>query len=140
MAHKTLIGGTAYEVSGSKTLIGGTAYSIKNGKTLVDGTAYEVGFAKIVTITIGAKVDVGTPSNPTKAYVKINGQTYDGSAEYTLSVPVGTIVTCYGANNVFLNEVSMGGVQTTYEHEITTNTKFEIVSNTFVGFVYITEE
>lgn len=45
MAHKTLIGGTAYEISGGKTLVNGTAYSIKNGKTLVGGTAYEVGFA-----------------------------------------------------------------------------------------------
>lgn len=46
MGHKTLIGGTAYEITGGKTLVDGTAYSIKNGKTLVDGTAYEVGFEK----------------------------------------------------------------------------------------------
>lgn len=44
MAHKTLIGGTAYEITGGKTLVDGTAYSIKSGKTLVGGTAYEVGF------------------------------------------------------------------------------------------------
>ena len=44
MAHKTLIGGTAYEISGGKTLVNGTAYSIDKGKTLVGGTAYEVGF------------------------------------------------------------------------------------------------
>lgn len=42
MAHKTLISGTAYEISGGKTLVNGTAYSIKNGKTLVGGTNYEV--------------------------------------------------------------------------------------------------
>lgn len=46
MAHKTLIGGTAYEIGGGKTLVGGTAYSIDKGKALVDGTAYEVGFRK----------------------------------------------------------------------------------------------
>lgn len=44
MAHKTLIGGTAYEITGGKTLIGGTAYSVVNGKTLVGGTTYDVGF------------------------------------------------------------------------------------------------
>lgn len=44
MAHKTLIGGTAYEIGGGKTLVNGTAYSIDKGKTLVGGTAYEVGF------------------------------------------------------------------------------------------------
>ena len=46
MAHKTLIGGTAYKVSGGKTLIGGTAYKIKNGKTLINGTAYKVPLKK----------------------------------------------------------------------------------------------
>lgn len=50
MAHKTLIGGTAYEISGGKTLVNGTAYSIDKGKTLVDGTAYEVGFLSLVPI------------------------------------------------------------------------------------------
>ena len=44
MAHKTLIGGTAYEISGGRTLINGTAYSIAGGKTLVGGTAYGISF------------------------------------------------------------------------------------------------
>ena len=44
MAHKTLINGTAYEISGGRTLVNGTGYSIDKGKTLVGGTAYEVGF------------------------------------------------------------------------------------------------
>ena len=42
MAHKTLIDGTAYEVSGGKTLVSGTAYEIEIGKTLVSGTAYAI--------------------------------------------------------------------------------------------------
>lgn len=45
MGHKTLIDGTAYEISGGKTLVNGTGYSIDKGKTLVGGTAYEVGFS-----------------------------------------------------------------------------------------------
>ena len=44
MAHKTLIGGTAYEISGGKTLVGGTAYSIAKGRTLVGGAGYEIPF------------------------------------------------------------------------------------------------
>lgn len=50
MAHKTLIDGTAYEISGGKALVNGTAYSIKNGKTLVGGTAYEIGFEAFTPI------------------------------------------------------------------------------------------
>lgn len=44
MAHKTLIGGTAYEIDGGKALVDATAYEIDKGKTLVGGTTYEVGF------------------------------------------------------------------------------------------------
>lgn len=44
MAHKTLIGGTAYEITGGKTLIDGTGYSISGGKTLIGGTGYDVSF------------------------------------------------------------------------------------------------
>jgi hypothetical protein len=44
MAHKTLIGGTAYEISGGKTLVDGTTYNINGGKTLVGGTAYKIEF------------------------------------------------------------------------------------------------
>ncbi|MBQ1501888.1 MAG: hypothetical protein IIZ45_04655, partial [Firmicutes bacterium] len=46
MGHKTLIGGTAYDISGGKTLIGGTAYDIKGGKTLIGGTGYDISFAQ----------------------------------------------------------------------------------------------
>lgn len=44
MAGKTLIGGTAYTITGGKTKIDGTAYSIKKGKTKIGGTAYDINF------------------------------------------------------------------------------------------------
>lgn len=81
MAHKTLIGGTAYEIGGGKTLVNGTGYSIDKGKTLVGGTAYEVGFAEMVTIVI-------TGSGGDYACVIFDGVTYDSAA--TLEVPIGT--------------------------------------------------
>ena len=45
MAHKILIGGTAYEVKGGECLVNGTAYSIKKGRTLIGGTGYDITFA-----------------------------------------------------------------------------------------------
>ena len=45
MAHKTLIGGTAYDTKGGKCLVGGTVYSIKKGRTLVGGAGYDVSFS-----------------------------------------------------------------------------------------------
>lgn len=49
MAHKTLISGTAYSVTGGRELIGGTGYGCKAGKTLIGGTAYEVKFSDGLT-------------------------------------------------------------------------------------------
>lgn len=44
MAHRTLIGGTSYEISGGKALINGSGYHIAGGKTLVNGTSYDISF------------------------------------------------------------------------------------------------
>lgn len=51
MAHKTLINGTAYEVSGGKTLVNGTGYSIDKGKTMVDGTVRDIDFKKVYYVS-----------------------------------------------------------------------------------------
>lgn len=63
MAHKTLIGGTAYSIKSGRTLVGGTAYSVIGGKTLVGGTAYEIGFgggggggATVGNLAVGSSV------------------------------------------------------------------------------------
>lgn len=45
MAHKTLLGGTAYTVAGGRELIDGVSYTKKQGKTCIDGAAYTLGFA-----------------------------------------------------------------------------------------------
>ena len=42
MAHKTLVDGVSYDITGGKTLINGTSYSIKNGKSMMDGTVYDI--------------------------------------------------------------------------------------------------
>lgn len=49
MAHKTLINGTGYDISGGREMIGGTGYAKKGGRTLIDGTAYEVKFSDGLT-------------------------------------------------------------------------------------------
>ena len=46
MAHKILIGGTAYEVKGGKCLVNGTSYDIKKGRTLIGGTGYDITFGQ----------------------------------------------------------------------------------------------
>lgn len=44
MAHKTLINGTAHEITGGLTLVEGTSYSVKNGRVLVGGASYDINF------------------------------------------------------------------------------------------------
>lgn len=63
MAHKTLVGGTVYSISGGKTLVNGTAYKVSGGKTLVGGTGYGVQFGTpISSLAVGKSV-----------YLKVNG-------------------------------------------------------------------
>ena len=85
MAHKTLIGGTTYEISGGKTLVNGTAYSIDKGKTLVGGTAYDVGFSSEATVKISGGV-----TSPSLFSITIEGQTFDGDDSTELIVQTGT--------------------------------------------------
>ena len=57
MGHKTLINGTAYEITSGRILINGTVYSVDKGKTRVGGTGYDIqiGFESLLdfgTITL----------------------------------------------------------------------------------------
>lgn len=52
MAHKTLVGGTAYNISGGKSMVSGTVYNITGGKTLVGGTGYNIGFESGASSTL----------------------------------------------------------------------------------------
>ena len=100
MAHKAMIGGKAYEVSGGKTMVGGKVYSIANGKTMVDGKAYEIAFGgEMITVTIS-----GT-GGYNYCYVTINGTKYYRSA--TLQIEPGTVISAYvgglGTKKITLN-------------------------------------
>ena len=135
MAHKTLIGGTAYEIKGGKTLVDGTAYSIKSGKTLVDGTAYEVGFAKPVMVTLEGYGSISL------CYVVINGIQYSYGPT-TIEVPSGTIIECYVAtesyyapnawievNGVRVAESDSQSFSAIYSHTVTCNIKVHMTED-----------
>ena len=57
MAHKTLISGTAYSVTGGRDLIGGTGYDCKAGKTLIGGRAFAVKFSDGLTWYFNSVID-----------------------------------------------------------------------------------
>lgn len=70
MAHKTLVNGTAYEVTGGKCLVNGTSYDIKKGRTLIGGTGEDIVFSSVSPIldendwaTIREVSDAGQGSN-----------------------------------------------------------------------------
>ena len=72
MAHKTLISGTAYSVTGGRELIGGTGYDCKAGKTIIGGTAFTVPFSKgipLSTITPGAILYLNESGSPVPFYI-----------------------------------------------------------------------
>jgi hypothetical protein len=72
MAHKTLVGGTAYDTKGGKCLVGGTGYGIKKGRTLVGGTGYDISFAtelRLGSIPEGELVYLEENGTPVPFYV-----------------------------------------------------------------------
>ena len=145
MAHKVLVDGTAYEISGGRTLVNGTGYSIDKGKTLVGGTVYEVGFAPSeVTVTI-TKTSAGSNCG-----VTIDGITYGGkgsTVSTTLAVPIGTVIYC----TAFINDndtqgyVSVNGIQVAsggvrnYAYTVKENISISMSGNKDGGVVEITE-
>lgn len=168
MAHKTIVGGTAYEIDGGKTLVNGTAYEVDKGKTLVGGTTYGVEFAPSeVTLTITAQ-DKSSGSGSYKDYatVTVNGTTYQTTTTgtlATLTVPYGTVVRCYAtghgsmgtfSGNIILNGTTIqsttqaGNTVITYDHTLTKDTDVELkvqyysymMSSVRAGTVTITEK
>ncbi len=72
MAHKTLISGTAYSVTGGRELIGGTGYGCKAGKSLIGGTEFTIPFAKDIplsNITPGAILYLNESGSPVPFYI-----------------------------------------------------------------------
>ena len=74
--HKTLIGGTAYDVKSGKCLINGTAYAIQKGRTLINGTGYDIALVTVKKHIIRMSSDRSN-LNPKDSYVVVNGVTYD---------------------------------------------------------------
>ncbi len=70
MAHKTLIGGTAYDIKSGKTLIGGTGYDIKKGRTLIDGTGYDIKFATpLAELSEGSIIKLNEADSPVEFFI-----------------------------------------------------------------------
>lgn len=79
MAHRTLINGTAYDISGGKAMVSGTGYDIASGKTLVGGTGYEIPFGgKLIPVNVKG----GTAYEATRGFCQYNGETYTNGTIY----------------------------------------------------------
>lgn len=72
MAHKTLISGTAYSVTGGRELIGGTGYAKKKGRVLVNGAGYDIPFSSgipLSTVALGDILMLNENGSPVPFYV-----------------------------------------------------------------------
>ena len=149
MAHKTLIGGTAYEISGGKTLVGGTAFSIKNGKTLVGGTAYEVVFVKpmaIVTLTSDT-FEIRDYCSTYITYTTPDGNSGSLNTMGEYELPIGTNIHCsislgrgngYRMNGqIYLNDETVVSVENdqdrSYTYTLATNITIDLYNGYYNG-------
>lgn len=72
MAHRTLINGTGYDISGGRELIGGTGYAKKKGRVLVNGTGYDIPFSSgipLSTVALGDILMLNENGRPVPFYV-----------------------------------------------------------------------
>lgn len=87
MAHKTLVGGTAYDITGGKTLVEGTSYSVKNGKVLIGGAAYDISFGTTIgDLGVGESVFLNVDGVSTEFIIVHQGlpsSLYDSSCNGT---------------------------------------------------------
>lgn len=131
MAHKTLIGGTAYEIKGGRTLIGGTGYDVKSGRTLVGGTGYDVSFARSLTLTY---VQFTSQSSATGRYYYPSG-VY--GSERTMNafqfLSGGTLSMSAGESFTQIRGKTIVGAEGTLEHFRVKN-KYQIVGSS--GTIY----
>lgn len=95
MAHKTMIGGTVYEITRGKTMVDGTVCDISKGKTMVDGTVAEIDFGGMVTVNLTGSAWVYYDKNA--MYVEIGGVQY--RPEMTIEVD--------SAESIFLQAYSI---------------------------------
>lgn len=82
--HKTLIGGTAYEVKSGKCLINGTAYAIQKGRTLINGTGYDIALVSgtpISALPVGSTVKIAV-NGTLRDFLVVNQGIPQGSALY----------------------------------------------------------
>ena len=126
MAHKTLISGTAYSVTGGRDLIDGTGYDKKQGKALVDGTARAITFAPteyVLTISGGS-------TGRNDAYVEYGEMKHaSGTLHISVGGNVDVIVGYSGINNAkvtlngagTLKELGSSGATKRYEYTPASN-------------------
>lgn len=128
MAHKTLISGTAYSVTGGRELIAGTGYGCKAGKTLIGGTAFTVPFAKGVplsTITPGAILYLNESGSPVPFYIaKHDYESGLNGAGRTLVVRKDCYdMRAFGNSYVYANNTLDSWLNRTYLELLDENTK-----------------
>lgn len=151
MAHKVIIGGTAYEVDGGADLVGGTVYKKDHGKVIVGGTAYEVGFEKTAIVRLMSN----TFAEGDYAEASVFYRTPDGGTDYLSTageyeLPIGTIITCSLLWNgkdranliVYFNNSVINSSESNAYYQYTLNQNIAImpVNNYYNGgYIYISE-
>lgn len=137
MAHKTLISGTAYSVTGGRELIGGTGYGCKGGKTLIGGTAFTIPFGpKQCTIII-------TGSGEGYSAVEIAGTYYQTAT--TLVLEAGTVIKMHtisfsGEGPITVDGKTVAtaspGKDAEYEMEVAGNMQIALGYKDAAGYAY----
>ena len=103
MAHKAIVGGMEYKISGGRTYVDGKGYDILKGRTYVNGMGYDIPFSTTLNLTFltdFVKRNTG---------VIVDGVTYNENGTYEISSSEPITLFFNGMNvgikyaNVYLN-------------------------------------
>lgn len=136
MAHKTMIGGTVYDITGGKCLVGGTIYDVKKGIAKINGTGYDIEFSppKFTVTNIGLE---GSTASTYYCYYEANGEKYvRGTQEFKAGTKIKFFVDdrFNDDSGVYLNGVQITGrkfQESVYEYALNRNIRVNIVFNVY---------
>lgn len=114
MGGKTLIDGTAYDISGGKTLVNGTSYAVKGGKVLVGGTQYDISFllppAALSLWSSAISSEEITCIAYANGYWMVGGLHYDGGICYSRIAYATSLDGTWTAKNLWRNSTNAFGM------------------------------
>lgn len=128
--HKTLVDGTAYDVTGGKCLVNGTVYNILKGRTLIDGTGYDITFPEPLVMPVKGDLITMNLDGTDRLYRVL--KIVDGTTVEVLGMWDDMHNSAFGSNSRYSDSALNNILNTTWYNTLSTTAKAAIVPKNIV--------